>query len=277
METLVVDNGSTDGSQELVREHFPHVQLIANETNAGFVNANNQALALARGEFVLLLNSDAFLAPDALHQLLRFMREHPAAGGVGPRLSNADGSLQRSCTAFPTLFTELCLMLQLDRLFPRSSLFGRFWLSGWDYSAVREVDVIMGACMLVRRTAIMQVGPLDERFFMYSEEVDWCYRLQQAGWRLYLVPQARATHLWGGSSGTARADLFVQLFRSRLLFFSKHYGPHATAALKLVFGLGSVLRLAASAPLLLRSRLRRQAPHPKVACYWQLLVTLPKL
>lgn len=277
VEILVVDNGSTDGSQDMVRDQFPLVQLITNEANIGFVRANNQAIEQARGEYVLLLNSDAFLAPDALHHLHAFMHQHPQAGAVGPRLSYADGSLQRSCTAFPTLFTELCLMLQLDRLFPRSKLFAHFWLSGWDYSTVREVDVIMGACLLVRRAAIERVGLLDERFFMYSEEVDWCYRLRQAGWQLYVVPQAQAVHIWGGSTGTARVELFVQLFRSRVLFFSKHRSHLATAALKMVFGIGSVLRLAVSVPLLLWSWLRHQPPHPKVACYWQLLQALPHL
>lgn len=276
-EVFVVDNGSSDGSQQLVRDHFPQAHLIANNENHGFVKANNQALALAQGEFVLLLNSDAFVQHDALRMMVDFLRACPEAGAVGPRLRYPDGSLQRSCTAFPTLFDELCLMLQLDRLFPRSSLFGRFWLSGWQYNELREVDVIMGACLMVRREVVEQVGMLDERFFMYSEEVDWCYRIQQAGWRLYLLPDAEAVHIWGGSSGPVRVETFLQLFRSRLLFFRKHRGARAATALKGVFALGSLVRLGVAAPLALVDRLRRRPIHPKLLCYWRLLQALPQL
>lgn len=277
VEVLVVDNGSSDGSLELVRSHYADARLIANSHNLGFVRANNQALALARGEFVLLLNSDAFLAPDALRTLVAFMRAHPQAGASGPRLSYPDGSLQRSCTRFPALFDELCLMLQLDRLFPDSPLFGRFWLSGWDYSTLREVDVIMGACLMARRAILSQVGLLDETFTMYSEEVDWCYRMRQAGWRLYLVPDAHAVHIWGGSSERVRVDSFVQLFRSRLLFFRKHRGRVASALLKLVFALGSLLRVVAAAPAALYAWLRRRPAHPKLHSYWRLLWAIPGL
>jgi GT2 family glycosyltransferase len=277
VEVFVVDNGSTDGSVELVREHFPQVRLFANRQNLGFVRANNQALPLAQGEFVLLLNSDAFVEPSALRELVGFLRSHSAAGAAGPRLNYPDGSLQRSCTAFPTVFDELCLMLQLDRLFPRSRLFGRFWLSGWDYSAVREVDVVMGACLLVRRRVVEQVGLLDEAFFMYSEEVDWCYRIRRAGWRLYLVPQARATHIWGGSTGPVRVEAFIHLFRSRLIFFRKHRSRLAAATVKLVFVVGSLLRLVAATPLALLARLQQQPAHPKLIGYWRLLWALPTL
>jgi hypothetical protein len=277
IEVFVVDNASHDGSQELVRERYPQAMLLANDTNLGFVRANNQALPQAGGEFVLLLNSDAFLDPDALQMLVDFMRAHPRAGAAGPRLRYPDGALQRSCTAFPTLWHELCLMLQLDRLFPSSPIFASYWYAGWQYDTVREVDSIMGACLLVRNTAMQQIGILDEDYVMYSEEVDWCYRIQQAGWQNYLVPAATAEHIWGGSTGPVRVEAFVQFFRSRLTFFRKHRGLLATGILKGIFGFGGAVRVVAGLPLLVLARLRKRQAHPKLICYWRLLGALPGL
>lgn len=277
VEVIVIDNASTDGSQQMIRDHFPNTILLLNQENVGFARANNQMLTCACGEFVLLLNSDAFVGEDALRTMIDFMRVHPEAGAIGPRLRYPDGSLQRSCTAFPTLFDEFCLMLQLDRLFPHSRLFGRYWLSGWDYSTIREVEVIMGACLMVRRATIEQVGFLDEQFFMYSEEVDWCYRIREAGWHLYLLPSAQAIHIGGGSTTPVRIDMFVQLFRSRVLFFRKHHGTGSVVTLKAIFGLGSLIRVGCGIPLMISAYLRRHQAHPKIACYWQLLQDLAHL
>ncbi|MER3457620.1 MAG: glycosyltransferase family 2 protein, partial [Chloroflexota bacterium] len=191
-EIIVVDNGSTDGTVEMLRRDYPDVRLIENRHNVGFARANNQGLAASRGRYLLLLNTDAFLRGPALARLVRFMEEHPEAGVVGPRLYFGDGTLQHSCYAFPTLATEFYGAVGLDRLFPRSRLFGRYRLGYWDMRDVREVDVVMGACLMARREVFEQIGGLDERFFMYSEEVDWCYRARQAGWRIYYVPQAEA-------------------------------------------------------------------------------------
>jgi hypothetical protein len=277
VEVFVVDNASHDGSQALVRERYPEVLLIANDTNVGFVRANNQALPAAQGEFVLLLNSDAFLDAQALRVLIAFMRANPRVGATGPRLRYPDGSLQRSCTAFPTLWHELCLMTQLDRLLPKSRLFAGYWYADWQYDKLREVDSIMGACLLVRKRAIEHVGVLDEDYIMYSEEVDWCYRIKQAGWHNYLVPEAGAEHIWGGSTGPVRVEAFVQFFRSRLTFFRKHRGPLSTAMLKVIFGFGGAVRVIAGLPLLLAARLQRRNAHPKLLCYWRLLGALPGL
>lgn len=244
-EVIVVDNGSTDGTVEMLQRDYPGVRLIENRENVGFARANNQGLAASRGRYLLLLNTDAFLRGPALARLVRFMDEHPDAGIVGPRLYFGDGTLQPSCYAFPTLATEFYGAIGLDRLFPRSRLFGRYRLGYWDMRDVREVDVVMGACLLARREVFEQIGGLDERFFMYSEEVDWCYRARQAGWRIYYVPQAEVTHLWGGTSRVLPVQTVVQLYHSRLLFFRKHYGPVTTAAYKAVLALACLVRLTA--------------------------------
>lgn len=244
-EVIVVDNGSTDGTLEMLRRNYPHVRLIANEQNVGFARANNQGLAMSRGQYVLLLNSDAFLRGPALARLVRFMETHPEAGAAGPRLYYDDGTPQRSCWSFPTLATEFYGALGLDKLFSRSQTFGRYKMTYWDMQDMREVDVVMGACLIIRREAVEQIGYLDERFFMYSEEVDWCYRLRQAGWRVYFVPDAEATHLWGGTSRVLPVQTLVQLYRSRLLFFRKHYGLTTAMAYKGVLALACLVRLAA--------------------------------
>lgn len=287
-EIIVVDNGSTDGSAEMLRRDYPGVRLIENRENIGFARANNQGLAASRGHYLLLLNTDAFLREPALAQLVRFMDEHPEAGIIGPRLYFGDGTLQRSCYAFPTLATEFYGAIGLDRLFPRSRLFGRYRLSYWDMRDVREVDVVMGACLMARREVFEQIGGLDERFFMYSEEVDWCYRARQAGWRIYYVPQAEATHLWGGTSRTLPVQTVVQLYHSRLLFFRKHYGPATTAAYKAVLALACLVRLAAlpvgvlaAALVMLAGRTSAQARLRQIlvkgAGYRSLLWALPSL
>jgi GT2 family glycosyltransferase len=242
-EIIVVDNASSDGSQEMVRATFPDVHLIANNENVGFARANNQAIRCSRGRYVLLLNSDAFVRDQTIAQTVAFMDAHPAAGMVGCKLRYADGRLQPSCTTFPTLFTELLIATQLERLFPKSRLFGAYRMTYWDFNDIREVDVIMGAYMLVRATAIEQLGMLDESYFMYSEEVDWCYRFKQNGWKVYFYPYVETIHLWGGSSKPVRVEMLIQLYLSRVAFFRRYYGTTSANLLKLIVGFSCLLRI----------------------------------
>jgi GT2 family glycosyltransferase len=244
-EIIVVDNGSSDGSVAMLHSTFPEVQVIANVENVGFARANNQAIAVAQGRYLLLLNTDAFLHAGALPTLVQFMDTHLAAGGAGCRLLNADGTLQRSCFSFPTLETELWQALGVNRLFPRSRLFGKYNMTYWDFDDCRQVDHVLGACMIIRREALTQIGLLDERFFMYSEEVDLCYRMQEGGWPVYFVPAATATHLWGGTSRKVPNETFLRLYRSRLMFFRKHYGTVNVNLYKAVLFFTSLLRVAA--------------------------------
>jgi GT2 family glycosyltransferase len=242
-EVIIVDNASEDGSVAMVRERFPEATVIANSENIGFGRANNQGAALARGRYLLLLNPDAFVHAGTLDGLVAFMDAHSDAGAAGPRLRYEDGRLQRSATSFPTLFSELCTALGLDRAFPRHPLFGRYKLSYWDMEDMRPVDSLMGACLILRREVVEQLGLFDEQFFMYSEEVDLCYRIQRAGWRNYFVPAVEATHIWGGSSQRVPTQTFLRLFKSRMQFFRKHYGAGAAARYKAVLVLASALRV----------------------------------
>jgi GT2 family glycosyltransferase len=232
MDVWVVDNASSDGSVLMVKEKYHEVNLIQNRENAGFSRANNQAIQQSAGDLVLLLNSDAFVERDCLRSLMAVMQNDKKTGVVGGRLLNQDGSLQRSCFSFPTLATELWQTLWLDRLFPASKVFGKYLMTYWSMDDFREVDVVMGAVMLLRRQALNQVGLLDERFFMYSEEVDLCYRMIKNGWKVQYVPEASSVHIWGGSSQKVKAATLLRLYQSRVQFFRKHYGTGSAVLFK---------------------------------------------
>jgi GT2 family glycosyltransferase len=230
LQTLVVDNASHDGSQALVREHFPEVTLLALDQNVGFAAANNRGLHhLGIPEnnptpYVLLLNPDTVVHPQALETMVAFLDAHPRVGVVGPRLLNPDGSLQRAAFRFPTLSMTL-----LDLFPPGEVLPGRLYNSWWHGRYSEElgdqpfaIDHPLGACMLVRRDVICQVGAFDERFFMYAEEVDWCYRIRQAGWAIWQQPQAQVTHVGGAATSQFRGAMLRALYASRLRYFRKH-------------------------------------------------------
>ncbi|MCS6840213.1 MAG: glycosyltransferase family 2 protein [Roseiflexus sp.] len=244
-QVVVVDNASSDDSVAMVRRQFPGVTLLVNEENVGFGRANNQALALAEGRYILLLNTDAFVHDGAVDGMVAFMDAHPDAGSVGCRLYYEDGSLQRSCFAFPTLATELWNALFLDKLFPKSRFFGRYQMTYWDMNDIRPVDSLMGACLMVRTDVVKRIGLFDEQFFMYSEEIDLCYRLQQEGFKNYYLPTVSATHLWGGSSRRIRHESFLRLYQSRVKFFRKHYGERTAQWYKAILSLSSLIRVLA--------------------------------
>jgi GT2 family glycosyltransferase len=274
-EVIVVDNASTDGSQEMVRQKYPGASLIANTKNNGFAKANNQAIRRSQGRYVLLLNSDAFVRENTIEHTVAFMDGHREAGMAGCKLLYEDGRLQPSCYAFPTLFTEFCIAVGLDRLFPRSRLFGKYGMTYWDFNDIREVDVILGAFMLVRATAIDEVGLMDERYFMYSEEVDWCYRFREKGWKIYFGPHVEAVHLLGGSTRQVRAEMLIHLYGNRIEFFRKHHGELSARLLKLVIGLNCLLRIGPGAWYYLRSD--DPQVRQKYGAFLRLLRILPTL
>lgn len=241
-EVIVVDNGSTDGSVEMVSRKYPQVRLLALHSNTGFSHANNLAFQQSHGHFFLLLNSDTIVQPSAIRTLIEFLQEHPEAGAVGCKLLNADGTLQRSCSYFPTPLTELFDALYLSKLLPKSKLFGRFAMSYWDFESVREVDFAGGCCLAFRREALEQVGLLDENFFMYSEETELCYRLKHAGWKIFFTPEASIIHLGGGSSRLDIKRTIVELYRSKHLFMRKHYGNASARAYRAIVFISAMLR-----------------------------------
>lgn len=269
-EIVVVDNNSSDGSQDMMRQEYPDVRLIANTENVGFARANNQAVRDNQARYLLLLNSDAFVKEDTIDTMVEFMDSHPEAGMAGCKLLYEDGRLQPSCTTFPTLLTELFIALQLDKLFPKSPLFGKHLMTYWDFSELREVDAIMGAFMLVRNTAVEKVGLLDESYFMYSEEVDWCYRFKEAGWKIYFNPAVEATHLWWGSAKKMRVEMHIQMYRSKVLFFRKRYGQLSASLLKIMLGFNCLLRLG---PGLVYYA--KKSDNEKYQAVWKLFQALP--
>jgi GT2 family glycosyltransferase len=266
-ETFVVDNASTDGSAALVRERFPWVRLIENSQNMGFARANNQAIACAAGRYVLLLNSDTVLHPGALSALSSFMDAHPGAGAAGGRLLNPDGSLQESCTPMLTPEREFWRLLFLDAVWPRAA----YPMRRWDSAAPRPVEVIKGACLILRRAALDQVGLLDESYFLYTEEVDLCYRLAQAGWTCWWVPAAVVTHYGAASTRQAAEAMYAQLYRSKVQFYRKFGGATRAARFK------RYLRMAYRPRLVVASLLTPVSPALAnlARCYRRLLAELP--
>ncbi len=228
-EVWVVDNGSTDGSVEEVRQRFPQAHMIVNSTNVGFARANNQALAQAAGSYALLLNSDAILPQNGLFELVHCLDEHRQSAAAGPLFLNVDGSFQASYADFPSLFGEWLQLMGMAR-----RVFGPYFPShGPDDSQIaRPADWLPGACLMVRLDAIRQIGLLDEGYFYYSEEVDWCYRFRQAGWQVWYLPKVRVTHYLSQSARQASETSLHHLYRGKLRFFSKHYGPLRATLLK---------------------------------------------
>jgi N-acetylglucosaminyl-diphospho-decaprenol L-rhamnosyltransferase len=219
-EVVVVDNGSRDGTVGFVRERHPDVRVIEAE-NRGLGASWNLGVRETRSRYVLLLNADAWLVDDALSRLVAFADTRERAAVVGPRLLNPDGTLQRSVRGFPTLWRLATEYLFLRKLAPRTSALNAFYAGDFDHDEVRESEVVMGACMLVRRAAIDEVGPLDEDFFLFSEETDWCYRFRQAGWGVVFFPGAECVHVGGAAHG---GRLFRENLRGHLRFLRKHRG-----------------------------------------------------
>ena len=272
-EVWVVDNQSKDDTVAMVRSQFPQVELIASEENLGFAGGNNRAIPHCQGEYILLLNPDTELKPGALNALVAFMDAHPEAGAAGSRLLNADGTLQPSCHPRPTLSREFWRMFYLDAVVP----YGSYDMSKWQLDQPREVDVLMGASLLLRKSVLDKVGLLDEGYFMYSEEVDLCFRLQKAGWRLFWVPQSQVVHYWGQSAKQVLAEMFLQLYRGKLRFFRKHYGWLTVALYKVVLGLAALLRLALAPLVWLRKSDSSDNQLHMARHYGRLLLTLPSM
>jgi len=233
IQVWVVDNGSRDGSAAMVRAEFPGVQ-VQEAGNGGFARGNNVALReiLARAEaeglprYVLLLNPDTELPPNALAEMVRFLDARPDVGASGPRLILRDGSLDLACRrSFPTPLVSFYHFSGLGKLFPRSRRFGRYNLTFLDPAAVAEVDSVVGAFMLVRGQVLPRVGLLDESFFMYGEDLDWALRIRQAGWKIVYNGQVTVNHYKRASSRQRNTQSVIAFYSAMLIFFRKHYAP----------------------------------------------------
>lgn len=223
-ETIVIDNASSDGSCGMVKKEFPKAILIENSENKGFAAANNQGMAVAKGRYILLLNSDTIIINNAINKIVDFADYQRDAAVFGCRVLNPDMTLQQTCFMFPSVFNMLLSGSYLYKIFPGSRLWGRERMSWWNRNDTRQVDVVTGCFMLTRRRAIEDVGFMDERFFMYGEETDWCYRFREKGWKVLFTPSAQIIHLGGQSTKEVKADMIVQLRLSILQFIRKHQG-----------------------------------------------------
>jgi N-acetylglucosaminyl-diphospho-decaprenol L-rhamnosyltransferase len=226
VETFVVDNASPDDSAAMVAAEFPNVRLIANTENAGFTRANNQALRLSVGRYVLLLNPDTEADPGSLTTLARYLDTHPDVGAVGPKLVNTDGSLQPNGRRFPNPWRDLLGHIVLP-LFHRGPLNLTWEYAREDFDKEWETDLVTGACLMTRHEIMDRVGMLDEDFFMFYEEIEWCWRIRKAGWKIAYVPQARVVHHWMGSVRQQSRAMTARLFRSMLIYYGKTAGPLA--------------------------------------------------
>jgi GT2 family glycosyltransferase len=220
VETVVVDHGSTDGTVAFVRERYPDARLVETE-NRGLGAGWNRGIRETASTYVLLLNADAWLSEGALDRLVEFADTRLRAAVVGPRLRNPDGTLQRSVRGYPSVWRLATEYLFLRKLAPRTSALNAFYAGGFDHDEVREVEVVMGACMLLRRAAIDEVGYCDEDYFLFSEETDWCYRFREAGWEVVFFPEAECVHVRGASHS---GRLYRENLRGHLLFLWKHRG-----------------------------------------------------
>jgi GT2 family glycosyltransferase len=243
-EIIVSDNGSKDDSCKMVTQFFSNVKLIENNANLGFPKGNNIAIKEAIGRYVLLLNSDTVVKENCLEKCIFYMDEHDEVGALGCKILLADGTLDHACKrGFPIPEASLYYMLKLDKLFPNNKKFGAYTLDYLPQDETNEVDSLTGAFMMVRREIIEKVGLLDEDFFMYGEDIDWCYRIKEAGWKVVYYPEASITHYKGGSSRKKRIKTIYEFHRAMYLFYNKHYLKKYNIFITLMVYLGIGLKL----------------------------------
>lgn len=223
-EVILIDNASSDHSVERIEQQYPQVKLICNTENAGFAAANNQGIAQAQGKYILLLNSDTVVKEDTFDTMLSFMEANPEVGASGCKIVLPDGSLDKACKrGFPTPSAAFFYAFGISKLFPNKPYFNQYHMSHLDSDQEYPIDCLVGAFMLVRKAAIDQVGGLDETFFMYGEDIDWCYRIKQAGWEIYYYPRTEIIHHKGGSSRNKPVKIIYEFHRAMILFHRKHY------------------------------------------------------
>jgi hypothetical protein len=243
VEVVAVDNASSDGTPDVIESEFPHVKLIRNSENLGFAKGNNVGIRHCGGKYVCLINSDVVVPEGCLEKLVQYMEEHPDIGVLGPKMILPDGSVGQSCMGFPTVASWLWRALGLDVLFKHSRRFGAYLMTYFQYDRVADVDVLTGWFWVVRREAMDQVGLLDERFFMYGEDIDWCRRFNNAGWRVVFYPHAEAIHYCAASSSRAPTRFYIEMTRANLQYCRRHHHALAVAGFWLTWWLHQVIRV----------------------------------
>lgn len=242
-EVIYVDNASEDGSVEMVRKEFPEVRIIENEENEGFIRANNQAIKISRAKYVLLLNSDTLILDKAIAKTVKFANSHPEAAVVGCKVLNPDRTLQTDCFMYPSLLNMLLSATYLYKIFPKNRFFGRERMTWWDFDDVREVETICGCFSLVRAEAIKQVGLMDEAYYVYGDDPDWCYRFKKSGWKNLFTPDAKIVHYGGQTTKQRPQEFKLQLCGSRLIFMKLHRSRPVFTLACLIVALSLFLRI----------------------------------
>lgn len=243
VEWIVVDNASTDGTAEEVKNRYPSVILLENSENLGFARANNQGIMKSSGKYIFLVNPDVEFKGDSVGELCRFLDQNGDIGICGPRILNIDGTLQPSCKKFPTIWNNLCFAFGLHRMFPKTALFSATTMSYFAHDTPMAVDALAGCFLAVRREAMEEVGPLDEDFFMYSEDIDWCKRFRDSGWKIVLYPSTEVVHYGGGSSENAPIRYAIEQERAYLLYWAKHHGAWKTTVVRATIAIRHFFRV----------------------------------
>jgi GT2 family glycosyltransferase len=266
-EIIVVDNASEDGSAEMVATSFPTARLIRNPTRQGYGASHNRAVAQARGRYVLVLNEDMEMLPNAVDAMVEEADSIPELGALGCRILNPDRSLQHSCFRFPTLAQELFeAAFPYTLIFPTSGVRSKMY--GWPHHERRDVDIVVGCCMLVPRSVIDRIGAFDPAYFVYSEEHDWCKRMKNAGLRVAFTPNAEMIHYGGQTSKRMSLRMALVQLESRTRYFSKHHGALSALALRVIMAFGASLRAAGWGARLLLSRSAEGVASTKFNEYW---------
>ena len=254
-EIFVVDNSSSDGTADFVYQEFPQVQLIVNDENLGFAKANNRALSRTRGRYILLLNPDTKIRKRTLADMVELMEKRPEVGLAGIKLVREDGAIDKACRrGFPTPWTSFCRIVHLDKLFPNSSLFGGYNLTWQDPDGEYEVDAIVGAFMFFRRQVFEEVGLLDESFFMFGEDLDWCYRVKISDWKVLYVGSQEVLHVKGASTRQNPRAMNSHFHRAMLIFHKKHLEHRYPFFVNWLVSLGIGIRWLIKSTLLLFKR-----------------------
>ncbi|MDO7908858.1 glycosyltransferase family 2 protein [Paenibacillus sp. JX-17] len=261
-EVIVIDNQSSDDSVQAIGDKYPEITLITNDENTGFATANNQGMEAAQGRYILLLNSDTVIQDDTLQTMIEFMDNNENVGASGCKVILPDGSLDKACKrGFPTPSASFYYAFGFSKFFPDHPKFNQYQLGHLDADEAYEVDCLVGAFMLVRRETIDQIGGLDETFFMYGEDIDWCYRMKQAGWGIYYYPQTCIVHLKGGSARLRPKKVIYEFHRAMWVFYRKHYSKQYNLFTSTAVYLGIGVKLGAA---MIKRQVMLARPKPKL-------------